>query len=71
MWKGQPDLILQSKACPACLFDFNPPKVKMNDKATVARIKEDGVKFVSFQFTDVTGSVKREDMPVDRLAGAI
>ena len=43
----------------------------MNDKEIVARIKEDGVKFVSFQFTDVTGSVKSVDMPVDRLAGAI
>ncbi|HQL38221.1 MAG TPA: glutamine synthetase family protein [Anaerolineaceae bacterium] len=43
----------------------------MNDKEIIARIKEDGVKFVSFQFTDVTGSVKSVDMPVDRLAGAI
>ena len=28
-----------------------------------ARIKEDGVKFISLQFTDVTGTVKSVDIP--------
>jgi len=35
------------------------------------RVKEDGVKFVCLQFTDVTGSVKSVDIPVGRLEGAI
>jgi glutamine synthetase len=35
------------------------------------RVKEDGVKFVCLQFTDVTGSVKSVDIPVGRLKGAI
>lgn len=35
------------------------------------RVKEDGVRFVCLQFTDVTGSVKSVDIPVRRLEGAI
>lgn len=35
------------------------------------RIKADDVKFISFQFTDVTGSVKSVDAPVGRLEDAL
>jgi len=37
----------------------------------LARIKEDGVKFVSLQFTDVTGVVKSVDIPTNRLQKAL
>ena len=43
----------------------------MNNQDLLKRVKEDGVKFISLQFTDVTGSVKSVDMPVDRLDGAL
>ena len=36
-----------------------------------ARIAEDGVKFISLQFTDVTGAVKSVDMPLNRLKVAL
>ncbi|MFC1878446.1 type I glutamate--ammonia ligase [Chloroflexota bacterium] len=39
----------------------------MDSNDLVARIKEDGVKFISLQFTDVTGSVKSVDIPADRI----
>jgi glutamine synthetase len=35
------------------------------------RIKEDGVRFVSLQFTDVTGAVKSADIPVERVPSAL
>ncbi len=42
------------------------------DKQDILKIvKEDGVKFVSFQFSDVTGSVKSVDAPVEELGRAI
>ena len=34
-------------------------------------VRKDDVKFVSLQFTDVTGAVKSVDMPVNRLGEAI
>ena len=37
----------------------------------LARVVEDGVKFVCLQFTDVTGSVKSVDIPVGRLKNAL
>lgn len=43
----------------------------MENKDLVARIKEDGVKFVSLQFTDVTGSVKSVDIPAGRIPAAL
>ncbi len=43
----------------------------MDSKDVLERVKEDDVKFVSLQFTDVTGSVKSLDMPVDQLKGAL
>jgi len=43
----------------------------METKELLARVKEDGVKFISFQFTDVTGSVKSVDAPINRLEAAL
>lgn len=43
----------------------------MNAKDLVKQVKEDGVKFISLQFTDVTGSVKSVDMPVSGLDSAL
>jgi glutamine synthetase len=43
----------------------------MNKEDLLAKVKEDGVKFISLQFTDVTGAVKSVDMPVQRLDGAL
>jgi glutamine synthetase len=43
----------------------------MNAKDLIKQVKEDGVKFVSLQFTDVLGSVKSLDMPVSGLDGAL
>jgi glutamine synthetase len=36
-----------------------------------ARIEEDGVKFISLQFTDVTGTVKSVDVPAHRVGDAM
>jgi glutamine synthetase len=43
----------------------------MDKKELLARVEADGVKFISFQFTDVTGTVKSLDAPVSRLEEAI
>jgi glutamine synthetase len=43
----------------------------MNSQDLLARIKEDGVKFVSLQFTDVTGVVKSVDIPINRVQVAL
>ena len=43
----------------------------MDAKDLVKRVKEDGVKFISLQFTDVTGTVKSVDMPISGLEGAL
>lgn len=43
----------------------------MDHRDLAARVKEDGVKFISLQFTDVTGAVKSVDIPVKRLNEAI
>jgi glutamine synthetase len=43
----------------------------MDNKSLLAKVMEDGVKFVSYQFTDVTGSVKSLDAPVEQLEGAL
>lgn len=43
----------------------------MDNKELLARVKEDEVKFISIQFTDITGVVKSVDIPVARLAGAL
>lgn len=43
----------------------------MDNKDVLKRIKEDDVKFVSLQFTDVTGTVKSVDMPTSGVEGAL
>src|SRR5512134_3648224 len=43
----------------------------MDARDFLKRVKEDDVKFVSLQFTDVIGAVKSVDMPVGRLADAL
>jgi glutamine synthetase len=43
----------------------------MDSKDLLNRIKKDDVKFVSLQFTDVTGTVKSVDMPIRGLEGAL
>jgi glutamine synthetase len=43
----------------------------MNPSELVAQVREDQVKFVSLQFTDVTGTVKSVDMPAQRLQSAL
>ncbi len=40
-------------------------------KDILSRVKEDNVKFISLQFTDVTGSIKSVDAPVAQLEGAL
>jgi glutamine synthetase len=44
---------------------------KMNSNDILNKIKEDNIKFVSFQFTDVNGVVKSVDGPVDQIEKAI
>lgn len=39
----------------------------MDTKELLARVKTDNIKFISFQFTDVNGSVKSVDAPIDRI----
>jgi glutamine synthetase len=46
--------------------DFN-----MDLKDLLTRIEEDQVKFLSLQFTDVTGAVKSLDVPISRAEGAV
>jgi len=43
----------------------------MDKKELLEKVHEDDVKFVSLQFTDVTGGVKSVDIPVNRLGGAM
>jgi len=43
----------------------------MNAKELLSRVKEDDVKFISYQFTDVNGYVKSLDAPIDQLEGAL
>lgn len=43
----------------------------MNSQDLLARVREDNVKFISLQFSDVTGAVKSVDMPVSGLEAAL
>lgn len=43
----------------------------MDNKELLKRVKEDKVKFLSLQFTDVMGSVKSVDMPIRHLEGVL
>ena len=39
----------------------------MNATDLLKRVKEDNIKYISLQFTDITGTVKSVDIPVERL----
>ncbi len=43
----------------------------MDKKEILERVKEDDVKFISFQFSDVTGKVKSVEAPVEQLETAL
>lgn len=43
----------------------------MDKKEIIARIRSENVKFISLQFTDVTGTVKSVDIPADRIEPAL
>lgn len=43
----------------------------MDRKELLERVQADQVKFISLQFTDVTGAVKSVDFPVERLGAAL
>ncbi|MCB9135574.1 MAG: type I glutamate--ammonia ligase [Anaerolineales bacterium] len=43
----------------------------MNHQELLKQVKADDVKFISLQFTDVTGAVKSVDIPTSRLEGAL
>jgi glutamine synthetase len=43
----------------------------MDGKDLIKRVKEDNVKFLSLQFTDVMGSVKSVDMPIRHVEGVL
>ncbi|MDO9546354.1 MAG: glutamine synthetase family protein [Pelolinea sp.] len=43
----------------------------MDKKEILEQVKKDNVKFISFQFSDVTGKVKSVDAPVEQLKGAL
>jgi len=43
----------------------------MSNQDLLSQVKTDNVKFISLQFTDVTGAVKSVDIPVQRLEGAL
>lgn len=43
----------------------------MDKKEVLERVKEDDVKFISFQFSDVTGKVKSVEAPVEQLEAAL
>ncbi len=43
----------------------------MENKELISRVKEDDVKFISLQFSDVTGSVKSVDITTERLVTAL
>ena len=43
----------------------------METKSLLDQVKADGVKFISLQFTDVTGAVKSVDIPAHRLETAL
>ena len=51
-----------------CVRSFH---LDMDLKNLLTRIDDDQVKFLSLQFTDVTGAVKSLDIPVSRAEGAV
>src|SRR3990170_2917055 len=55
----------------SCLDLFFNLEDFMDHKDVLSKVKEENVKFVSLQFTDVTGAVKSLDIPVNRLNVAL
>jgi glutamine synthetase len=56
------------------MLDISKPFIQggaMDHKDLLKRVKEDGIKFISYQFTDVTGAVKSVDAPIKRLQEAL
>ena len=51
--------------------EFECRRTKMDNKEVIKRIERDEVKFLSLQFTDVTGSVKSVDIPAHRAEVAL
>jgi glutamine synthetase len=51
-------------------FSVNPGD-NMDHTQLMAQVKEDAIKFISLQFTDVVGTVKSVDIPVARLEDAL
>ncbi len=43
----------------------------MDKKEILERVKQDTIKFISFQFSDVTGKVKSVDAPINQLEEAL
>ncbi|HDQ71972.1 MAG TPA: type I glutamate--ammonia ligase [Chloroflexi bacterium] len=43
----------------------------MNKNDLIKRVNEDGVQFISLQFTDILGTIKSVTIPVDRLPSAL
>lgn len=52
-------------------LDGSMPGGMMEKQEMIERVKEDDVKFISLQFTDVTGSVKSVDITPERLPDAL
>lgn len=52
-------------------LELQQSEEKMITDEVLKRVKEDDVKFVSFQFSDVTGTVKSLDAPVEQLPFAL
>src|SRR5512147_1836980 len=46
-------------------------ETNMDSKDLLKCVKEDGIKFISLQFSDVTGAVKSVDMPIKGLEEAL
>ena len=43
----------------------------MNKEQLIKKVEEDNIKFISLQFTDITGSIKSVDIPVTQLSRAL
>jgi len=43
----------------------------MDKQTLLSRVRDENIKFISLQFTDVSGAVKSTDIPVARLEGAL
>jgi len=64
-------LLFDSDIVPPTHHIIHTKEVKMDTKELLARVKNDNVKFISYQFSDVTGAVKSVDAPVKQLDTAL